>query len=201
MIKYLIVIIVILLILLIGTVKYANTQRKDKLRMTDNMYSLSDSLKISNDKNGIQEKTIGVLSLTKSELQKSNNEMLIKLQNEAKNSSVATRKIESLNNVVSELNIRLKGLKHDTIIIVDSVEVKAKYAEWSSKWYDVKAIDVGDSTTLDIKTYSDIILVEFWSRKGFWLWRWLNHKEYELIAKDLNPYNEIKNLSIVRIKK
>jgi len=94
-------VIAILIILLIGLFKYAEREHNEKIRIGINQRSLLDTIKVTQDKNGIYQSEITALTLTKSELRKANDALLIKMQNEAQNSGIAIRKIETLQNLLT----------------------------------------------------------------------------------------------------
>lgn len=203
--KYLIGIIVILFLSLSLSVKYGINQRKEKQRAEDNSKAFSDTMFYYKDKNGIISAEKQDLELYISELKSINNVQYQKLLTEAKNNGIATRKIQRLENILSSTNITAEGFKIDTIIKTDTVYQEVEYLHLSdNKWYDIVYTEPKDSSypsKVDLKIYSDLIIINQWDRKGFWLWRWLVRKKEETTVKDLNPYSTIINFSVVNIKK
>jgi len=193
--------IIILLIFIFFLFKYAEREHNENVRKGINQQSLLDTIKVTKDKNGIYQSEITALTLTKSELKDANDKLLVKMRNEAQNSSIATRKIETLQNVLATTELLLKAKTRDAVIIRDSVPINAKYASFDSEFYDINVIDCVDTIYIDVKSYSDLIIIKSWQRKGFWLWRWLMKKDYSYTVKDLNPYTTIKQISVVEIKK
>ena len=203
--KYLIVIITILVLSLSLSVKYGINQRKEKQRAEDNSKSFSDTMFYYKDKNGIVSAEKQDLELYISELKSINNNQYQKLLTEAKNNDIATRKIQRLENILSSTNITAQGFKIDTIIKIDTLYQEVEYLHLTdNKWYDIVYTEPKDETlpsTVTVKTYSDLIIINQWHREGFWLWRWLMRKKEKTTVKDLNPYSTINNFSVVNIKK
>lgn len=194
----------VILLLFLVSVKWGLNQRSEKLRQKDNVQALSDSMYYYKDKNGIivVEKQDLVMKL--SELKKINNAQYQKLLNEAKNNVIAQRKIERLENIIATTEIEVGGLKRDTILLADTVYRNVEYLRFTDKWYDITYIEPEDSmypSTINVKTYHDLIIIQQWYREGFWLWRWLNRKKEKTTVKDLNPYSTINNFSVINIKK
>ncbi len=202
--KYLIGIITILVLSLSLSVKYGINQRKEKQRAEDNLKSFSDTMFYYKDKNGIVSAEKQDLELYISELKIINNNQYQKLLTEAKNNDIATRKIQRLENILSSTNITAQGFKIDTIIKIDTLYQEVEYLHLTdNKWYDIVYTEPKDETlpsTVTVKTYSDLIIINQWKREGFWLWRWLMRKKEKTTVKDLNPYSTINNLSVVNIK-
>lgn len=203
--KYLIGIIATLVLLLSLSVKYSITQKKEKQRAEDNLKSFADTMFYYKDKNGIISAEKQDLELYISELKSINNNQSQKLLTEAKNNDIATRKIQRLENILSSTNITAQGFKIDTIIKIDTLYQEVEYLHLSdNRWYDIVYTEPKDETiplSVNVKVYSDLIIINQWHRDGFWLWRWLMRKKEKTTVKDLNPYSTITNFSIVNIKK
>ena len=200
------IVLFIAIVAIIGLIKVNSNLRKETRRLSNNVFAISDTLIKERDNNGILQVKALELSMKNDELEQSKSALLSKLKKEAENSNVSQKKITGLTNVVSQLQLELSGVsKTDTVLKIDTLYREVEYLRFTdNKWYYVEYIeplDTAISPTIKIKTNSDIILIRKWYRKGFWLWRWMNSKNYENIAKDLNPYNNIKEFSVVEIKK
>lgn len=201
--KWFLGIIIILLILCVGSIRYAITEHNNAIRLGNNYYAVSDSLKKSLDQNGLVMTTVQNQLLTIDELRKSTNSLNAKLFKEAELSNIKSRKIEVLSNIIAHTQIDVSTIKRDTLIKVDTSFVPMQYIELSDQWYKFYYLENQDDINGRIKltVYDDILITKAWYREGFWLWRWLMPKKYETTVKNLNPYSIVNEVNVVEIKK
>lgn len=115
-------------------------------------------------------------------------------------------KIKNLQNITSaqtETIIELQATPADTIVIRDSVRVKAQNIVVNDKWYDFYATLENDRFTARLFSRDSLLLTEYITYKRFlgFLWKTgkVKDKQFDILSK--NPNTKITGFEYIEIKK
>ena len=138
---------------------------------------------------------VGTLALTVKELEKYRAE-------DAKLAQDLKRKnedLERLNKAQATTIIELRNIPKDTVIIVDSVRVKAKKVACGDEWYRFEGLVMEDEFRGTMQTWDELVLTETVQYKRFLFWRTKKVKDRNLEAVSKNPHTEITGLEHIII--
>lgn len=113
------------------------------------------------------------------------------------------RDLASVNKSQSETIIELRSRPKDTLIVRDSIPIKAKAVHCGDAWFDFYGVMTEDEFTGKLKHRDSLLLVETVQYKRFlgFLWRTNKVKNRQLDCVSKSPHNSIKGLEYVVIEK
>lgn len=114
----------------------------------------------------------------------------------AKNRDLAAVASTQTNTVID-----LHTVARDTVIIRDSVEVKAKAVYCGDPWYDFRGVLAGDEFSGKMEHRDSLLLVESVRYKRFLWWKTKRIKDRQLDCVSKSPHNSIIGLEYVVIEK
>ena len=140
---------------------------------------------------------VGSLELTIKEYEKfrASDEALIK-ELTGKN-----RDLDRLNKAQAQTIIRLQDIPRDTVILVDSIPVKAKAVHCGDEWYDFDGLMTNDKFSGTLINRESLVLTETVKYKKFLFWKTGKIKDRQLDAVSLNPHTTITSLEHIIIDK
>lgn len=112
------------------------------------------------------------------------------------------RDLQSVNDMQMQTIIEMQGAPRDTIIIRDSVPVKAKAVECGDPWYDFRGILTDTDFSGRLETRDSLIISESVEHKRFlnFLWKTRKVKNRQIDAVSRNPHSQIKDIVFVVIE-
>lgn len=112
------------------------------------------------------------------------------------------RDLQSVNDMQMQTIIDLQGAPKDTIIIRDSVPVKAKAVECGDPWYSFKGVLTDTDFSGRLETRDSLIISESVEHKRFlgFLWKTRKVKNRQIDAVSRNPHSQINDIIFVVIE-
>lgn len=111
------------------------------------------------------------------------------------------RDLEQLNKAQAQTIIRLQDIPRDTVILVDSIPVKAKAVHCGDAWYDFDGLMTEDKFSGTLVNRESLILTETVKYKRFLFWKTGKVKDRQMDAVSLNPHTTITGLEHIVIDK
>lgn len=111
------------------------------------------------------------------------------------------RDLEQLNKAQAQTIIRLQDIPRDTVILVDSIPVKAKAVHCGDAWYDFDGLMTEDKFSGTLVNRESLILTETVKYKRFLFWKTGKVKDRQMDAVSLNPHTTITGLEHIIIDK
>lgn len=112
------------------------------------------------------------------------------------------RDLESVNNVQSQTIIDLQAAPRDTVIIRDSLPIKAKAVSCGDAWYDFNGIMTDTDFTGKLTSRDSLIVSETVEHKRFlgFLWKLPSVKNRQVECVNRNPHSQINDIVFVVIE-
>ena len=110
------------------------------------------------------------------------------------------RDLESVNNVQSQTIIDLQAAPRDTVIIRDSLPIKAKAVSCGDAWYDFNGIMADTDFTGKLETRDSLIIAETVRYKRFLFWKTHKVKDRQIDAVSKCPYTQIMDINYILIE-
>lgn len=112
------------------------------------------------------------------------------------------RDLESINNVQSQTIIDLQAAPRDTVIIRDSVPIKAKAVSCGDAWYDFNGIMTDTDFSGKLTSRDSLIVSETVEHKRFlgFLWKTGKVKNRQVECVNRNPHSQINDIVFVVIE-
>lgn len=111
------------------------------------------------------------------------------------------RDLQSVNDMQMQTIIEMQGAPRDTIIIRDSVPVKAKAVECGDPWYSFKGLLTDTDFSGRLETRDSLIIAETVRYKRFLFWKTHKVKDRQIDAVSKCPYTHIMNIDYILIEK
>ena len=111
------------------------------------------------------------------------------------------RDLEQLNKAQAQTIIRLQDIPRDTVILVDSIPIKAKAVHCGDVWYDFDGLMTDDNFRGKLVNRESLVLTETVKYKKFLFWKTGKVKDRQLDAVSLNPHTTITGLEHIIIDK
>jgi hypothetical protein len=111
------------------------------------------------------------------------------------------RDLEQLNKAQAQTIIRLQDIPRDTVILVDSIPVKAKAVHCGDAWYDFDGLMTEDKFSGTLVNRESLLFTETVKYKKFLFWKTGKVKDRQLDAVSLNPHTTITSLEHIIIDK
>ena len=140
---------------------------------------------------------VGTLELTVKEFEKYRAEdaALVK-ELKAKN-----RVLDQLSKAQMRTIEELRCVPRDTVILIDSIPIKAKKVHCGDEWYTFDGLMTEDEFTGQMQTRDELVLTETVRYKKFLFWKTKKILDRELEAVSKNPHTTITNLEHIIIDK
>lgn len=110
------------------------------------------------------------------------------------------RDLESVNNVQSQTIIDLQAAPRDTVIIRDSLPIKAKAVSCGDAWYDFNGIMTDTDFTGKLTSRDSLIVSETVEHKRFLFWKLKAVKNRQVEVVNRNPHSQINDIVFVVIE-
>ena len=111
------------------------------------------------------------------------------------------RDLEQLNKAQAQTIIRLQDIPRDTVILVDSIPIKAKAVHCGDAWYDFDGLMTDNNFSGKLVNRESLVLTETVKYKKFLFWKTGKVKDRQLDAVSLNPHTTITGLEHIIIDK
>ena len=189
----------VVLFLLLWSAKRISTLERERDRYRNNVEVLSEDVERYRVLDSLSGARCEALELTVKEFERYRAEdaRLIKAL-KAKN-----RDLAAVASTQTQTNIALQTIARDTVVIRDSVEVKAKAVYCGDPWYDFRGVLAGEEFTGEL-VCRDSLLVAETVRKGRFLgflWKTGRIKDRKVDVVSRNPHTKIIGVEHVVIEK
>ena len=171
------------------------TEERDKYKEnTETLLEETATFKVRDSLNAAK---VGTLELTVKEFEKyrADDAALVK-DLKAKN-----RDLDQLNKAQMRTIEELRCIPRDTIILIDSIPIKAKKVHCGDEWYTFDGLMTEDEFTGQMQTRDELVLTETIRYKKFLFWKTKKILDRELEAVSKNPHTTITNLEHIIIDK
>ena len=111
------------------------------------------------------------------------------------------RDLEQLNKAQAQTIIRLQDIPRDTVILVDSIPIKAKAVHCGDAWYDFDGLMTDDNFSGKLVNRESLVLTETVKYKKFLFWKTGKVKDRQLDAVSHNQHTTITGLEHIIIDK
>lgn len=171
------------------------TDERDKYK--SNTEALLADCKQFQIRDSLHAARVGSLELTVKEFEK------FRAQDAAliKDLTGRNRDLEQLNKAQAQTIIRLQDIPRDTVILVDSIPIKAKAVHCGDAWYDFDGLMTDDKFSGTLINRESLILTETVKYKRFLFWKTGKVKDRQMDAVSLNPHTTITGLEHIIIDK
>ena len=113
------------------------------------------------------------------------------------------RDLEAVASTQTQTNIALQTIARDTVIIRDSVEIRAKAVYCGDPWYDFRGMLAGEEFTGELVCRDSLLVAETVKRGRFlgFLWKTKRIRDRRLDVVSRNPHTEIRSVEHIVIEK
>ena len=111
------------------------------------------------------------------------------------------RDLEQLNKAQAQTIIRLQDIPRDTVILVDSIPIKAKAVHCGDSWYDFDGLITDANFSGTLVNRESLVLTETVKYKKFLFWKTGKVRDRQLDVVSLNPHTTITGLEHIIIDK
>lgn len=113
------------------------------------------------------------------------------------------RDLAAVASTQTQTNIALQTIARDTVVIRDSVEVKAKAVYCGDPWYDFRGVLAGEEFTGELICRDSLLVAETVKRGRFlgFLWKTKRIRDRRLDVVSRNPHTEIRSVEHIVIEK
>jgi len=187
---------VLVLIAFFSSSKIARlTQERDRYR--ENTDALLEKVQTYRTRDSLSAAQVKTLQLTLSEYEKYRAEdaRLIKTL-EARN-----RNLSDITTAQAQTIIELQARPRDTVIIRDSVPIKAVAVHSGNEWYDFDGLLTDKSFEGKVQVRDSLLIVETVKYKRCLFFKTKRVKDWQVDCVSRNPYVEILGIERVRIEK
>lgn len=105
------------------------------------------------------------------------------------------RDLSRITQTQSQTIIALRSQAKDTIVIRDSIPIKAKAVSCGDEWYDFEGLISGDEFTGTLRNRDSLLIVESIKHGRFLWWKTKKIKSIRVDVESKNPYTEIQDIS------
>ena len=167
---------------------------QDRKENTETLLEETATYKVRDSLNAAK---VGTLELTVKEFEKyrADDAELVK-QLKARN-----RDLDQLNKAQMQTIEQLRCVPRDTVILIDSIPIKAKKVHCGDEWYTFDGLMTEDEFTGQMQTRDELVLTETIRYKKFLFWKTKKILDRELEAMSKNPHTKIKKLEHIIIDK
>ena len=197
--KYLTISIIIAFLLVLTTVVIQErkisllTSERDKYKQnTESLLEQTETYKVRDSLNAAK---VGTLELTIKELEKfrSSDAALVR-ELTAKN-----RDLNEINKAQTRTIAQLRSTPKDTVILIDSIPIKAKAVHCGDEWYTFDGLMTDDEFSGTMSSHDELILTETIRYKKFLFWKTKKVLNREMEAVSRNPHTTITQLEHIII--
>ena len=197
--KYLTIAIVLGFLLILTTVVIQDrkisqlTSERDKYKQnTESLLEQTETYKVRDSLNAAK---VGTLELTIKELEKfrSSDAALVR-ELTAKN-----RDLNEINKAQTRTIAQLRSTPKDTVILIDSIPIKAKAVHCGDEWYTFDGLMTDDEFSGTMSSHDELILTETIRYKKFLFWKTKKVLNREMEAVSRNPHTTITQLEHIII--
>ena len=169
------------------------TDERDKYK--ENTETLLEETATYKVRDSLNAAKVGTLELTVKEFEKyrADDAELVK-QLKARN-----RDLDQLNKAQMRTIEQLRCVPRDTVILIDSIPIKAKKVHCGDQWYTFDGLMTEDEFTGQMQTRDELVLTETVRYKKFLFWKTKKILDRELEAVSKNPHTTITNLEHIVI--
>ena len=113
------------------------------------------------------------------------------------------RDLAAVASTQTQTNIALQTIARDTVVIRDSVEVKAKAVYCGDPWYDFRGVLAGEEFTGELVCRDSLLVAETVKRGRFlgFLWKTKRIRDRRLDVVSRNPHTEIMGIEHIVIER
>ena len=171
------------------------TDERDKYK--ENTETLLEETATYKVRDSLNAAKVGTLELTVKEFEKyrADDAELVK-QLKARN-----RDLDQLNKAQLQTIEQLRCIPRDTVILIDSIPVKAKKVHCGDEWYTFDGLMTEDEFTGQMQSRDELVLTETVRYKKFLFWKTKKILDRELEAVSKNPHTTITSLEHIIIDK
>ena len=171
------------------------TDERDKYK--ESTKTLLEETAIYKVRDSLNAAKVGTLELTVKEFEKyrADDAELVK-QLKARN-----RDLDQLNKAQMQTIEQLRCVPRDTVILIDSIPIKAKKVHCGDEWYTFDGLMTEDEFTGQMQSRDELVLTETIRYKKFLFWKTKKILDRELEAVSKNPHTTITNLEHIIIDK
>ena len=171
------------------------TDERDKYK--ENTETLLEETATYKVRDSLNAAKVGTLELTVKEFEKyrADDAELVK-QLKARN-----RDLDQLNKAQMQTIEQLRCVPRDTVILIDSMPIKAKKVHCGDQWYTFDGLMTEDEFTGQMQSRDELVLTETIRYKKFLFWKTKKILDRELEAVSKNPHTTITNLEHIIIDK
>lgn len=171
------------------------TDERDKYK--ENTETLLEETATYKVRDSLNAAKVGTLELTVKEFEKyrADDAELVK-QLKARN-----RDLDQLNKAQMQTIEQLRCVPRDTVILIDSIPIKAKKVHCGDEWYTFDGLMTEDEFTGQMQSRDELVLTETVRYKKFLFWKTKKILDRELEAVSKNPHTTITNLEHIIIDK
>ena len=197
--KYLTISIIVAFLLALTTVVIQDhkisqlTSERDKYKQnTESLLEQTETYKVRDSLNAAK---VGTLELTIKELEKfrSSDAALVR-ELTAKN-----RDLNELNKAQTRTIAQLRSIPKDTVILIDSIPIKAKSVHCGDEWYTFDGLMTDNEFSGTMSSHDELILTETIRYKKFLFWKTKKVLNREMEAVSRNPHTTITQLEHIII--
>ena len=171
------------------------TEERDRYK--ENTETLREETATFKVRDSLNAAKVGTLELTVKEFEKyrADDAALVK-DLKAKN-----RDLDQLNKAQMRTIEELRCVPRDTVILIDSIPIKAKKVHCGDEWYTFDGLMTDDEFTGQMQSRDELVLTETVRYKKFLFWKTKKILDRELEAVSKNPHTTITNLEHIIIDK
>lgn len=171
------------------------TDERDRYK--ENTETLLEQTQTYHVRDSLNAAKVGTLELTIKEFEKfrADDAALVK------DLKARNRDLDALSKAQMETIEQLRCVPRDTVILVDSIPIKAKAVHCGDEWFDFDGLLTENNFTGTLETRDELVLTETVKYKKFLFWKTKQFKDRELEAVSRNPHTTITKMEHIIINK
>lgn len=171
------------------------TEERDKYK--ENTETLLEETATYKVRDSLNAAKVGTLELTVKEFEKyrADDAALVK-ELKAKN-----RDLDQLNKAQMRTIEELRCVPRDTVILIDSIPIKAKKVHCGDEWYTFDGLMTEDEFSGQMQSRDELVLTETVRYKKFLFWKTNKILDREMEAVSKNPHTRIDKMEHIVIHK
>ena len=174
-----------------------NNLKEERDKYQHNTETLLNDVETYQVRDSLSAAKVGELELTIKEFERYRAEDAALIKDLTKKN----RDLATLNKAQAQTIIDLRATPKDTVVLVDSIPIKAKKVQCGDEWYTFTGLITDDSFTGQLQNQEKLVLSETVRYKKILWWKTKKIKDRQLNAVSLNPHTKITNLEYITIEK
>lgn len=196
MTRYLLCIVAVLAFFLTISVKRCSTKTKELTRLNGNQSALIAKVEHYKTREGKAAAGVQVLTLKCGEYE----QLMARDAAQIRNLGIKIKHLKSISSSATSTNLQVVAPVRDTIVIRDTIPLKASAFEWSDSWISIKGIVTADSASCRVSSCDTLTQIVHRIPHKFLFFRWgCKAVRQEIVSS--NPHTKLTFTEFIKLQK